>query len=360
MSSCPACGAEPPTGSAACPGCGLAAELFEPIHLVVGGSPSDGRYAEDVRAIIDALGELAAPAPAPPPGGGGAPSIARPPGEPAPARSALALTDLPERPAEPSDLAGRRQRDQAYLDLAGRLGLDVAEAQAEARRLAVVDEPEALDRLGRALFVRLADRLTVRYEGVLERREELARLVPTDPLDRELALARARLAEGALVAAEGALEAAGRALEQVEEEWGPVEVLWENARALTEGVRSFGADPSPALGPVSEGERLARAGERRRAETVLAAGNLALWTLLNPLVRADLTERVRMIRTREAEGAHVGPALAEMQEFGTQLRAKNFTAALAAYRRAGEWLEPRGSEAAGDRSLNNAGSVPPA
>jgi hypothetical protein len=360
MSPCPACGAQPPSGTAACPACGLAAELFEPIHLAAGGSPSEERYAEDVRELIDALGELAAPPPIPPPGERADPPPIRPDAGPAPARSSLALSELPQRPAEPVELAARRHRNQEYLDLADRLGLEVTEMTAEAKRLVLVDDPDGLDRLGRELFVRVAERLTVHYEGLLERREELARMVPTESLDRELALARTRLAEGALTAAEGPLQAADRALEHVEEEWGPVEVLIENARALAEGVRSLGADPSPALGPLSEGERLARAGERRRAESVLAAGNLALWTLLHPLVRADLAERVRRIRTLEAEGAAVGPALAEMQEFGTQLRAKNFTAALAAYRRAGEWLEPPASPAAGDRSLNNAGSVPPA
>ena len=90
---------------------------------------------------------------------------------------------------------------------------------------------------------------------------------------------------------------------------------------------------APALGPLEEGRRLARLGQREGSEPVLARSTYALWSILNPLFTRELGRvKEQMLHDRDA-GEDVGPGVAELRDLALTLRRRNFAAAIAAYRR---------------------------
>ena len=339
MPVCPACEAENLPDASTCRRCGLASELFEPIRAAVGVPKGDPRYERHIRELMDAIGPLAQPSNGPSERNGDiasparfpALSAARPPPATTPAPSIRAV---PEPPALPpaTDLATLRRQADAYFRLAHRLGLDPATLGELGPRIASLESPPELERIGRDLFVRVAAALTESYESEAARRDELTEFAPTGELDEPLASARRSLELGNLDECEAALRRTGDLLDHLEETWGSTQVLLLGARDLAEMIRELRGDPTGALGPIEEGQRLARAGERREAEGLLARGTLGLWTLLNPLIEPDIAARSEEVRLRQAEGADVEPVVSDLQEFAALVGRRNFSAAISAYR----------------------------
>ncbi len=337
MPVCPSCDVASEAGALACPTCGLAVELFDPVRQVVGVPRSDPRYAEQVGALIEALGNLALPAT---PEGGAGPSnggsTAAEPPEPVPEDLRIHEVPLPPPVAPEIDVARRRIAD--YLDLAGRTGLDGISLDPVTRERVQVDDLATLDAIERDLFVRVSAGLTDRYESLLPRRTALASFGPTEGIDARLAAGRGHLEAGELAASGERLVEASDALTAAETEWAPVRTLLIEARTLAEGVRRFGGDPAGALGPLQEGERHAKAGERAPAENLLTTATIGLWALLNPLLTRDLAGRVAALKELKAGGVEVGPVMTEMLAFNRAVKERRYADAIAAYQRAGSAL----------------------
>jgi hypothetical protein len=342
-------------------------ELFEPIRAAVGLPKGDPRYETQVRELIEAMGELAVPSSAESSSNAEIAAPARFPSlsagraEPRGDEPALAIRELPKRtaPPAPGGIPELRSEIEGYLRLGRRLGVGASELNDRARELERSEEAAELDRFATELFVRAAASLTDTYAALLNRRNELAELLPTPQIDGGLEAGRTDLALGDLERTEISLREAGAGLDRLEEEWGPSQVLLQGAVDLEDTIRDLGGDPGPAHGPILEGRRLIHSLERGRAESVLARGTVGLWTVLNPLLERDLTRRISEVRTRKEAGSDVEPVLSDLTEFASQVRQRNFSAAVAFYRRGVDRLSRLAPPSDGPApSLNIDPSVP--
>ncbi len=354
MPGCPACGSEVAPGASECPRCHLAVHLFEAVREAVGVPESDPTYGAEVRELLKAVdpeggpdapkgstspGRIAYPArfPAPSP-----PSSAYPEG-PGP----RSLESLPALPALPGGgVAGLRRQLDAYLHLARRLGLDLTPLDERVKEAVGVDDARALEALLRELFVRLAAVLSEAYEEVVGLRGGLSAVVAVPAVDGELEEARASLARGDLEGVDRQLRAARQSLSALEEEWETVQILVTECDLLAATVRELGGDPGPALGPLDEGRRLARAGKRAEAEPVLAHAALALWAILNPLFGREMRRVKEALLARRASGADVAPAIGQLRVLAQELSRRNFGAAVLSYRWLRDFVEGPAPEGA--------------
>ncbi len=220
-----------------------------------------------------------------------------------------------------------------YLQLARRQGIDLNDFAGRARDAVLAQDRETLEVLGRDLFVHLAASLTEEYEAVLARSQELSGLVPTTTPEVELESCRASLAMGDLSGVQRRLRHLEEELGELEDRWATVQILVAECDLITETIRDLGGDPTPALGPLAEGRRLAREGDRAAAEPVLARATLALWSVLDPPFLQELARlRDAILRRREA-GEDTTAAVGHLRELAEDLRHRNFAAAISAFRR---------------------------
>jgi hypothetical protein len=345
---CPACGSENPEDGRACVRCGLSVDLFGPVREAAGLPDSDPQFAHAVQEILAAVGDATAPD-AGGDGRGAFPSF-RPyptpvsgpsPGSP---RSIDSLPTLP--PAHGVEIA-RRQVEE-YLQIARRQGIDTGDFTLRARDAVATSDAGSFEVLGRELFIHIAGAFTEQFEALVARRNALSTFAPTSGPDVEFESCRAALALGDLGGAQRRLRRLDDTLGRLEEEWATVQVLAGQAELLAETIRELGGDPTPALGPLAEGRRLAKAGDVAAAEPVLARAGLALWSLLEPSFLAEIARQKTALTAARAAGQDVGPALAEMREIAPALRRRSFVSVVGSYRRLRELTGPLAVGAAVD------------
>jgi hypothetical protein len=329
---CPACGSENPEDGRACGRCGLSVDLFGPVREAAGLPDSDPQFARAVQEILAAVGEANdaaasaserprfAPGFLPHPSGGTSATGLRP------------IDGLPALPSSHGTELARRQAEE-YLQIARRQGMDTTDFAARAHAATAAEDAASFEVLGRELFVHIAGAFTEEFESLVARRNALNAIAPTSGPDVEFESCRSALALGDLSGAQRRLRRLDDTLSTLEEEWATVQVLAGQAELLAETIRELGGDPAPALGPLAEGRRLAKAGDVSAAEPLLARAGLALWTLLEPSFLAELArQRTALLAAREA-GRDVGPALAEMREIAPALRRRSFVSVVESYRR---------------------------
>jgi hypothetical protein len=343
MPVCPACETDVGEGLPACPKCGLATELFDPIEEAVGLPRTDPRYHASIHEILEAIGALpsdpsAGPAPAELANAARFPSTPIPETRITPPHRTVPVPERPKLTAA-AGLPALRQQVAELLELARRRGLDVATFEGRAEALAVVDDMTELEQLDRDLFVHLAASLSGELEQLSARHREIIRVLPPTSLDAEMEKARTTLASGDLAGAQRELRRASITLEAVAAEWQSVETLVTEGELLQQAVTEFGGDPTPATGELDEGRRLAREGQRTPAEEILTKATLDLWAIAKPLLEADLSQRMETVLRLRAAGVDVRPILLDLKEFGVHLKTRNFPAAIEMYRRAGRRLE---------------------
>lgn len=341
MPQCPACGLENPPDAPRCEGCGLAAGLFDAVKAALGSPEHNPEYPEQIGAILTALGE----AEAPPPGPGQIATPARFPSAPSPQPSPTPVPEppreLPKRPAlgPGPEVAALRVRIDEYLRIGRREGLELGPFQQRARQMVLAPERHQLEALDRDLFVHLSAALSTHYELLRSRRDELGAVGTTRSVDAVLDRARRALAEGDLNAVAGLLREASDELERLEQDWATAQILVTEADLLAQAIRDLDGDPEPAMGPVREGRRLARAGEREAAENMLARATLALWAILSPRWGGELAGLREALIAQRAQGRDVRTAVADLRELAGALQRRNFGAAVLAYRRLRERVE---------------------
>ncbi|MGI0132453.1 MAG: hypothetical protein ACREDK_05105 [Thermoplasmata archaeon] len=337
MRSCPACGFETPDGASQCGRCHLAAGLFDAVREAVGVPETDPQYMEGVAEVLRAVGGSDA---APTERAGTLGRIARPArflSLPSSVERTLppgpgTIPQLPVLPHGDEVTALRRQIDE-LLQLGRRMGVELTDLNERAKASVLTGGRDDLEALHRNLFVVLAASLTDEVARVAAKRDEIAELVPTPSADVELEAGRTALANGDLVGAQRRLRHIADALSDLEDQWATVQILTAEAELLAETIRELGGDPGPALGPLDEGRRRARQGQRADAEPILARSTFALWSILSPLLTKDLARVKDRVLARREAGADVGPAVADLRELTVNLRHRNFGAAIGAYRR---------------------------
>ncbi|HLY77094.1 MAG TPA: hypothetical protein VKT21_04345 [Thermoplasmata archaeon] len=303
---------------------------------VAGATSEDSDYARAIAEIlaavgpeeepVDAASEAVRASPARFPALSSAEARA---GVPGPAPTVPRLPVLPPG----SGLSLVQRQVEELLQVGRREGLDLKEAD-ERMISALRDENFAeLEELRRFLFVQVAGSVAEDLEIQSGRRNELAGLVATATIDTELAGARTDVAAGDLSGAVRRLRLAAEGLSTLEEEWATCQILTAGADLMIETLRELGQDPGPALGPLSEGKRLARAGESDQAEHMLAGANRALWGLLVPQLNASLQGIRTQLLTRRAEDQDIEPVVRELRQLAALIRRRNFGAAVTAYRR---------------------------
>ena len=339
MPVCPACGFASTDDGPACARCGLSVELFVPVREAAGLPESDPEFGRAVQEILDAVG-----------GGGSTPAeSASPPrlaqpfrfpmlasARPEPAsgeedalRPILGLPELP--PAK--ELPVVRRQVEEYLQIARRQGLDTTDFVDRARSAAAGGDAGSFEALGRELFIHIAGSITEEFESLAARRNELARIAPTSGPDVEFESCRSSLALGDVGGAQRRLRHLDDTLTRLEEEWTPTMILIDQAEALAETTRELGGDPSPALGPLREGRRLAKSGDRAAAEPLLARAGLALWSVLEPTFLAELSQLKDRLLAARGAGRDVESALVELRSIAPNLRRRSFLAVIDSYRR---------------------------
>jgi len=359
---CPACGLENADDATACARCHLAVELFGAVREATADEADrDPRFTQTIGEILSQLGDDPPPAsepetgraallyshrfPAPPAPRGDLPA-SRPPGP---------VTGLPALPpAGDVPLLLRQVND--YLQLARRQGLELAPFTDRARAAVASQDRSTLEALSRDLFVHLAAALTDVYETAVGRRNDLAGLVPTGSVDLELEGCRASLALGDLAGAQRRLRHVEELVADLEDRWATVEILVTEADLIAETIRLLGGDPQPALGPLAEGRRRAREGDRAGAEPVLARATLALWTILAPMFQQELTRLRPAIVARRQRGDDMRPAIESLRALGRDLRHRNYASAVLAFRRL---REATGGGGALDGGAPVAAAAPP-
>jgi hypothetical protein len=343
MGACPACGAE--VGSAeACPQCHLSVSLFPSVvEAAKESQDSDPTY---LRTIGELLATVDTSEPARPGRGTPGPRLAPPdrvaltatPRIPRPAAAAAAadvapLVELPEAPAEGNALRDLKRRITEYFEVGRRLGLDFTDFSERANSASLVDDTDSLEVLVREMFVHLTSTIVEEYEACLARRNELASLVSTSSADVELTAVRRAIGTGDLSGAQRRLAHVRDALARCEEQWEVGQILVTEGELMIETIRELGGDPSPATGPLEEGRRRFAQGQRAAAEQLLARSAVALWTLLEPRLIADLKRlRDRMTEERSA-GLDIEPSLQDLRALSSELRKRNFAGTIIAYRR---------------------------
>ncbi len=365
---CPACGLETPDGATECARCHLATGLFEAVREAAGDQPdADPRFVQTIGEILQQLGDEPAE-PADPRAG----QIAYPHRFPSPVRGSprpetadasgpppRPLGTLPALPpAGEVPLLLRQVND--LLQLGRRQGLDLTMYTDRAREALATQHRPMLDALARDLFVYVAAALTEEYETAIGRRNELAGLVPTASPDVELEASRASLALGDLAGAQRRLRHVEETLVDLEEQWATVQILVTECDLLAVTIRELGGDPTPALGPLAEGQRRARSGERAGAEPVLARATLALWTILNPLFQRELERLKQRLVGARADGTDVSVATGHLRQLAADLRHRNFAAAVATYRALRALVDGPAAEGGSAAHEGVGGIAPPA
>ena len=361
MIRCPACGFESPDDATQCARCQLATNLFEAVREAAGGPDAPPSY---LRAIGDILASVDGPtesAPEPP----SAAALSTPArflSMPPVATAAAAVGPAPPLglPALPpaGDVPVLMRQVNDYLQLARRQGIDLTDFGHRAREAVLSQDRETLEVLSRDLFVHLAASLTEEYEGVLARRHELAGLVATTSPDVELESCRASLAMGDLAGVQRRLHHIEQELTDLEDQWATVQILVTECDLIVQTTRELGGDPAPALGPLVEGRRLAREGDRTAAEPVLARATLALWTVLDPILLRELARLKDGILQRRAAGEDTTAAVAHLRQLAADLRNRNFGAAIAAFRQLRQLAEGRASPSAPEPAAPAVGAGP--
>ena len=341
MVQCPVCGEDNPADASNCKSCQLSVSLFEPVREAAGSTTDDSDYALAIAQILAAVG--------PDPAGPG--SESHPPGSatlqttqarfpslaaahrlgPEPPRS----PSLPSLPVLPpgSGLSLVQGQVEELFQIGRREGLDLKEADQRMLLALKAEDLTALDELRRSLFVQVAGAVAEDLEIQTARRNELAPLVPTPTVDAELGNAQTAFATGDLSGVVRRLRQAADGLSGLEDRWATCQILTTEADLMVETARELGQDPAPALGPLSEGRRLARAGDAARAEKVLAGANRVLWGLLVPQLNTSLQEIRAQLQGRATTDAQIEPVIHELRQLAALIRRRNFGAAVTAYRR---------------------------
>ncbi len=340
MIACPACGLEIPGDSAECARCHLGRSLFDAVREASGDSPDpDPAYVRTIGEILTQLGDDPLLAPEPSEG-----RLAYPHRFPSPAlgRPKPSFLDQPPPPPQPlgtlpalppaGDVPLLLRQVNDLLQLGRRQGLDLTPYTERTREALAAQDRPTLEALVRDLFVLLAASLTEQYDGAIARRTELAGLIPTASPDVELEGCRASLALGDLAGAQRRLRHVEESLADLEEQWATVQILVAEAELIATAVRELGGDPGPALGPLLEGQRRAREGDRAGAEPVLARSTLALWSILNPLLRRDLDRLREDLLGRRGRGEDVETATRMLRQLAGDLSHRNFGAAVLTFR----------------------------
>jgi hypothetical protein len=336
MAKCPACSFDNPDDAKQCDRCQLSASLFEAVREAAGGAAPNPEYVRAIGEILAAVDST--PGEAPPDDEGVLATPNRFPSLPAanasPSGAAArgeAPTGLPALPPG-GDVPRLIRQVNDYLQLARRQALDFTQFAQSAREAILTQDRETLEVLNRELFVHLAASLTQEYETAVSRCRDVAALVATPSPEVELESARASLAMGDLAGAQRRLRHIEQELTDLEDHWATAQILVAECDLLAGTIRELGGDPAPALGPLSEGRRLAREGDREAAEPVLARAALALWSVLNPLFMRELGRVKETILRDRAAGRDVTAAVVHLRQLATDLRHRNFAAAIAAYR----------------------------
>ena len=341
MVQCPVCGEENPPDASNCKSCQLAVSLFEPVREAAGTTVDDSDYALAIAQILAAVGPEPDPSELDSHGAGSSAvltSQARFPSLAAGARtlperaSTPALPSLPVLPSA-SGLALAQRQVEELVQVGRREGLDLKEADRRMLLAVQAEDLPALDEVRRTLFVQVAGAVVEDLEVQTGRRNELAPLVPTPTIDAELGSARTAFATGDLPGVVRRLRQAADGLSALEDRWATCQILTAEADLMAETVRELGQDPTPALGPLSEGRRLARIGNADRAEKVLAGANRVLWGLLVPELNQSLQQIHAGLQGRATTDAEIEPVIRELRQLSALIRRRNFGAAVAAYRR---------------------------
>lgn len=341
MVTCPVCGDENTPEAVNCRSCQLATSLFEPVREAAGLKAGDS---DDTRAIAEILAAVGAePEEIEVPASSSGPMVlltsqarfpALPRGDhpPPPATRSAPLPALPVLlPGAGFSLVQRQVEE--LLQVGRREGLDLKETDGRIMSALKAEDRDALDDVRRSLFVQVAASVAEDLEIQSARRNELAALVPTASVDAELASGRTSFATGDLSGAVRRARQAADGLSVLEERWATCQILTVEADLMVETLRQLGTDPGPALGPLSEGRRLARAGSSDRAERVLAGANQALWGLLVPGLTASLQRIRQQLHGQATTSLEIAPVIRELRQLGALIRRRNFGAAVTAYRR---------------------------
>jgi hypothetical protein len=344
MRSCPACSAEVDDSATVCPTCQLSVSLFDPVREAAGAvEGTDPVFLRTIAELIQSVDLAPSPGdPTPPPSDGGrSPPVGAPPleGGAPPAEPALrtpaelaSLSQLPALPTAASDEELERRASE-YLQLGRRLGLDFGDVSSRLQSAGLTHDQATLSGLVREMFVHLAGALTINYESELGRRNELAQLVPTPSADVDFEAIRRAISVGDLPGAHRRLAVVHDELGRIEEEWATGRILATECDLLAETIRELGGDPSPALGPLTEGRKSLATGQRERAEHLLARAAIALWSLLEPRFFDDLKRlRDRLALDRSA-GVEIAPALQDLRAVAVELKQRNFGGTIVSYRR---------------------------
>jgi hypothetical protein len=341
MATCPACGIDSVEENGDCPECHLSASLFAAVRDAAGAEgDSDPTYLRTIGDLLATVEREDILPPATPVHG----LLDRPshfgalpagiPGSPARTSPSIEnVLDLPPMPTGSSELPDLKRRVGEYFEIGHRLGLDFTDFRSRADSAALVDHTDSLAILAREMFVYVSSTLAEGYEALLARRNELAPLVPTTSADIELVAVRRAIGIGDLAGAQRRLAHVRDALDTVEQEWEIGRILVTEGELMVATIRELGGDPGGATGPLEQGRRLFAEGHRAEAEQVLAHAAVALWTVLQPRLLADLHRlRDRMVEERSA-GADIGPAVQELHAISVELRKRNFVGTIVSYRR---------------------------
>jgi hypothetical protein len=341
MVQCPVCGAENPPEASNCKSCQLATTLFEPVREAAEAAPDDSDYARAIAEILAGVGPESEET------GSAAsdtgymamltaqarfPSLSEPKAPVASAARELTVPSLPGLPPG-SGLSLVQHQVEELLQIGRREGLDLKEADARMLSALQAKNLAGLDELRRGLFVQVAGSVAEDLEIQTARRNELAPLVATASIDTELAGGRAAFGAGDLAGAVRRLRQASDGLSALEDRWATCQILTTEADLMIETLRELGQDPGPALGPLAEGRRLARAGDSDRAERVLAGANRALWGLLVPQLSASLLAIRNQLHGRPSTDQEIEPVIRELRQLAALIRRRNFGAAVTTYRR---------------------------
>ena len=375
MPTCPACGIEVAGDRSDCPRCHLATSLFDPVREAAGpGGADDPAYLRTIGELLATVELDRTAAPSEPPA---ARLLSRPdpklrldvPDAPAPrpSRPAAPIAPVLELPTVPSagpDFAELTHRVTEYFELGRRLGLDFTDFRGRANSAALVRDTDSLEILAREMFVHLSSAIAEEYESCLARRNELAQLLPTPSADVEITAVRRAIGVGDLAGAQRRLVLVRDALRAFEEEWEVDRILVTEGELLVATIRELGGDPGPAAGPLEEGRRLFAEGRRAESEAILAHATVALWTVLEPRLLAELKHLRDRMAEQRAAGLDIRPAVKELRGMSAELRRRNFVGMIVAYRRLRSTVErtsPSGIDGLNSAALaSEARPVPPA
>jgi hypothetical protein len=340
MVQCPVCGAENPPEAANCGSCQLATSLFEPVREVAGATSDDASAARAIAEILAAVGPEQDSAEPVDSGGAGTlqtaqarfPALNPVRASPVATASRMSLPALPVL-APGSGISLAQRQIEELLAVGRREGIDLGEADQKMLAALKDEDHSALDELRRSLFVQVAATVAEDLEIQSGRRNELAALVPTPAIDVELESSRTAFAAGDLPVTVRRLRQTSESLSTLEDRWATCQILSTEADLMIETLRELGEDPAQALGPLSEGRRLARAGEEARAEKVLAGANRVLWGLLVPQMNRSLQAIRTQLEGHVSSEGKIEPVVRELRQLSAMIRRRNLGSAVTSYRR---------------------------